>query len=48
MEDGLIIVDKFTLLVSNIRKEVCGVLNSFLSLKKYENKKLIIYDFLIL
>jgi len=40
MEDDLIIVDELVLLVFNIRKEVCGVLDSFLSfLKKYENKK---------
>jgi hypothetical protein len=40
MEDDLIIVDELVLLVFNIRKEVCGVLDSFLSfLMKYENKK---------
>jgi hypothetical protein len=38
MEDGLVIVDKLDLLVFNIKKEVCGVLNFFLSFKKkYEN-----------
>jgi hypothetical protein len=40
MVDDLIVVDELALLVSNIRKEVCGVLDSFLSfLTKYENKK---------
>jgi hypothetical protein len=40
MEDDLIIVDELVLLVFNIRKEVCGVLDSFLSfLMKYETKK---------
>jgi hypothetical protein len=34
-----IIVDELALLVSNIRKEVCGVLDFFLSfLTKYEKK----------
>jgi hypothetical protein len=46
MEDGLIIVDKLVLLVFNIIKKVCRVLNSFLSFKnKYEIKKPIIYEF---
>jgi hypothetical protein len=31
MEDDSIIVDELALLVFNIRKEVCGVLDSFLS-----------------
>jgi hypothetical protein len=40
IEDDSIIVDELVLLVSNIRMEVCGVLNSFLSfLMKYEKRK---------
>jgi len=40
MGDDSIFIDELVLLVSNIRKEVCGVLDSFLSfLTKYENKK---------
>jgi hypothetical protein len=40
MKDDSIIVDELALLVSNIRKEVCAMLDSFLSfLMKYENKK---------
>jgi hypothetical protein len=43
MENDSIIFNELSLLVSNIRKEVINVLNSFLSfLKKYENMKLII------
>jgi hypothetical protein len=38
MEKYLVIVDELALLVSNIRKEVCDVLHSFLSfLTKYES-----------
>jgi hypothetical protein len=29
MEEDLVIVDELALLISNIRKEVCGVLDSF-------------------
>ncbi len=40
MEEDSIIVNELALLVFNIRKEVCGVLDSFLSfLTKYKNKK---------
>jgi hypothetical protein len=40
MDDDLVVVDELALLVFNIRKEVCGVLDSFLSfLKKYESRK---------
>ncbi len=40
MDDDLVIVDELALLASNIKKEVCCVLDSFLSfLRKYENKK---------
>jgi hypothetical protein len=40
MEGDSIIVSELALLVFNIRKEVCGVFNSFLSfLTKYKNKK---------
>jgi hypothetical protein len=39
MDDDLIIADELALLVFDIRKEVCGVLDSFLSfLKKNENR----------
>jgi hypothetical protein len=34
MEDDYVIADELALLVFNIRKEVCGVLNFFLSFKK--------------
>jgi hypothetical protein len=40
MEEDLVITDELALLVFNIRMEVCGVLDSFLSfLTKYENRK---------
>jgi hypothetical protein len=40
MEDKLGLVDELALLAFNIRKEVCGILNSFLSfLKTYEKEK---------
>jgi hypothetical protein len=40
MEEDSIIVNELALLVFNIRKEVCGVLDFFLSfLTKYKNKK---------
>jgi hypothetical protein len=40
MNDDLIVVDELDLSTCNIKKEVCGVLHSFLSfLKKYENRK---------
>jgi len=40
MDDDLIVVDELDLLACNIKKEVCGVLHSFVSfLKKYENRK---------
>ncbi len=40
MEDEPSVVEKLVLLTSNIRKEVCGVLDSFLSfLRTYEEKK---------
>jgi len=40
MEGDSSIANELALLVFNIRKEVCDVLNSFLSiLTKYENKK---------
>jgi len=40
MEEDSIIVNELTLLVFNIRKELCGVLDSFFSfLTKYKNKK---------
>jgi hypothetical protein len=39
MENDFVIVDELALLVFNIRKEVCGVLDFFLSFKKeHENK----------
>jgi hypothetical protein len=39
MDDDLIIDDELALLGFDIRKEVCGVLDSFLSfLKKNENR----------
>jgi hypothetical protein len=40
MDDYSIIVNEVALMASDIRREVCGVLDSFLSfLTKYENKK---------
>jgi hypothetical protein len=40
MDDDSIIANELALMVSNIRREVCGVLGSFLSfLTKYKNKK---------
>jgi hypothetical protein len=40
MEEDSTIANELALLVLNIRKEVCGVLDSFLSfLTKYKNKK---------
>ncbi len=40
MHDDLVIVDELVLLMSKIRRKVCGVLDSFLLyLIKYENKK---------
>jgi hypothetical protein len=40
MEKDLVVTDELALLVFNIRMEVCGVLDSFLSfLTKYENRK---------
>jgi hypothetical protein len=40
MEDEHSLVEKLVLLTSNIRNEVCGALDSFLSfLKTYEEKK---------
>jgi hypothetical protein len=39
MDDDLIIADELALLAFDIIKEVCGVLDSFLSfLKKYKNR----------
>jgi len=44
MEKGPSVALKLICLASNIRKEVCGVLNSFLSfLKKIDERKHIIY-----
>ncbi len=43
MDDDSIVVNELVLLASNFRREVCGVLDSFLSfLTKCENKKIII------
>jgi uncharacterized protein YktA (UPF0223 family) len=40
MDDDLVIVDELALLASNIKKEVCSVLDFFHSLlRNYENKK---------
>jgi hypothetical protein len=40
MEDEHVVANELTLLAFNIRKEFCGVFDSFLSfLKKYEGKK---------
>jgi hypothetical protein len=40
MHDDSLFVDELVLLTSKVRREVCGVLNSFLLfLIKYENKK---------
>jgi hypothetical protein len=40
MDDHSIVVNEVALMASDIRREVCGVLDSFLSfLTKYENKK---------
>jgi hypothetical protein len=40
MEKDLVVTNELALLVFNIRMEVCGVLDSFLSfLTKYENRK---------
>jgi hypothetical protein len=40
MDDDSIIVNLLALMVSNIRREICGVLDFFLSfLTKYKNKK---------
>jgi len=46
MEDEPSVVEELVLLTSNIRKEVCGVLDSFLSfLRTYEGKKHITWFF---
>jgi hypothetical protein len=40
IDDDSIVAQKLSLLASNIRKEVCGVLDSFLSFfKKYKGNK---------
>jgi len=40
MEDEYVVANELTLLAFNIRKEFCGVLDSFLwFLKNYEKKK---------
>jgi hypothetical protein len=40
MDGYSIVVNEVALMASNIRREVCGVLDSFLSfLTKYEDKK---------
>jgi hypothetical protein len=40
MDNDFAIILEFFLFASNIKKEVCGVLNSFLSfLRKYEERK---------
>jgi hypothetical protein len=40
MDDNSIVVNELVFMASNIKREVCGVLNFFLSLlTKYENKK---------
>jgi hypothetical protein len=40
MDDDFAIILELSLFISNIKKEVCGVLDSFLSfLRKYEKRK---------
>jgi len=44
IDDDSIVTFELSLLASNIKRKVCGVLDSFISfLKKYEKKKHITY-----